>query len=99
MLTSLFIRNFRGIKEGKLDNIGEVNILLGPNNSGKSTILESIYLASSALSTYDILGRDRGEYLSKRRVSRSYIFVDSFWYRYKTDVPITFFLEINKKMI
>jgi len=98
MLTGLSIRNFRGIKEGKLDNIGEVNILLGPNNSGKSTILESIYLASSAVSHSDILGRNRKEYLSKRRVSRSYIFVDSLWYKYRVNTPITFILEVDKKM-
>ena len=96
MLTSLFIRNFRGIREGKIDNIGEVNILLGPNNSGKSTILESIYLASTAMSPMDMLGRNRKEYLSTRRVSRNYTFVDSFWYRYKTDEAITLFFKVDE---
>jgi len=95
MLTSLTIKNFRGIKEGKIEDISNVNILLGPNNSGKSTILESIYLASTALSGKDILGRNRKEYIIKRRVSRSYDFVDALWYKYKTDVPVTLLFKIN----
>lgn len=97
MLTSLSIKNFRGIKEGHLKKIGNVNILLGPNNSGKSTILESIYLASIGISQKDILGRDRKKYIVERRVIRKYEFVDSLWYRYKTDRPITFLFEINNK--
>ena len=40
----LEIENFRGIKYLKLDSLGDVNIFIGKNNTGKSTILESIYL-------------------------------------------------------
>ncbi|MEM2972008.1 MAG: AAA family ATPase [Candidatus Bathyarchaeia archaeon] len=39
----LTIKNFRGIKEGSL-KLGKVNILIGGNNSGKTTILESLFL-------------------------------------------------------
>jgi energy-coupling factor transporter ATP-binding protein EcfA2 len=47
MIKELFLKNFRGIKTGHLKDFSQVNILLGPNNSGKSTILESLYLVSS----------------------------------------------------
>jgi AAA15 family ATPase/GTPase len=47
MIKELFLKNFRGIKTGHLKDFSRINILLGPNNSGKSTILEALYLTSS----------------------------------------------------
>ena len=44
MITKLELTNFRGIKKGELE-LTPVTILLGANNSAKSTILESIFLA------------------------------------------------------
>lgn len=38
------IRNFRGIDNLKIDDLSRVNIFLGQNNSGKSSILEAIHL-------------------------------------------------------
>lgn len=45
MIESIKIRNFRGIKEGQIDEFRKINLLVGPNNSGKSALLEAIYLA------------------------------------------------------
>ncbi|BDC17455.1 AAA family ATPase [Acidianus sp. HS-5] len=39
------IKNFRGIKYGKLD-LDRVNVIIGANNAGKTTILDAIYLLS-----------------------------------------------------
>lgn len=47
MIKELFLMNFRGIKSGRLEDFSRFNILLGPNNSGKSTILEALYLLFS----------------------------------------------------
>ena len=44
----LSIRNFRGIKEGEID-FKDLNILIGGNNSGKTTVLESLFLAPNPL--------------------------------------------------
>jgi hypothetical protein len=44
MITNLKLTNFRGIKEGELD-LAPLTILLGGNNSAKSTILEALFLA------------------------------------------------------
>lgn len=44
MITNLKLTNFRGIKEGELD-LKPLTILLGGNNSAKSTILEALFLA------------------------------------------------------
>ena len=42
------IRDFRGIKTGSIEQFKKFNLLVGPNNSGKSAILEAIYLTSTA---------------------------------------------------
>jgi len=44
LIKSLEIENFRGIKSGNLE-LSPITILLGPNNSSKSTILEALFLA------------------------------------------------------
>ncbi|MHA1778397.1 MAG: AAA family ATPase [Candidatus Heimdallarchaeaceae archaeon] len=44
MIKSLKLKDFRGIKKGKL-NFAPITILLGPNNSGKTAILEALFLA------------------------------------------------------
>ena len=45
----LSIENFRGIRSGKIQ-FRDHTVLVGPNNSGKTTIIEALAL---------ILGRDR----------------------------------------
>jgi len=40
-LSRLEIENFRGIRSAKLD-FSETNILIGENDSGKTTLLEAI---------------------------------------------------------
>lgn len=42
----LEIERFRGIKYIKLENLGQINVILGSNNVGKSTILESVFMLS-----------------------------------------------------
>lgn len=44
MIKNLTIKGFRGIKEGRIDFL-PITILLGSNNSGKSTVLEALFLA------------------------------------------------------
>jgi hypothetical protein len=41
-LESLSIERYRGIREGRLDRLTDVNILVGRNNCGKSTVVEAI---------------------------------------------------------
>ncbi|MDP8220316.1 MAG: AAA family ATPase [Candidatus Stygibacter frigidus] len=44
MIKELYISNFRGISELMINDFKKVNLFVGNNNSGKSTILESIFL-------------------------------------------------------
>ncbi len=41
MIRSIKIQNFRGIREGGLSDLAPMTLLMGPNNSGKSTCLEA----------------------------------------------------------
>lgn len=48
MIESILIKNFRGIQTGQIDRFRKFNLLVGPNNSGKSAVLEALYLATTA---------------------------------------------------
>lgn len=50
IIKSIFLQNFRNYKEEKLDFIKDINIIYGENAQGKTNILESIYLCSTARS-------------------------------------------------
>jgi AAA15 family ATPase/GTPase len=47
MIKQLAINNFRGFSEYRIDDIGQVNLLVGTNNCGKTTVLEAIHLLKS----------------------------------------------------
>lgn len=44
MFENIEISNFRGIREGYIEGFKRVNLFLGNNNCGKSTLLEALYL-------------------------------------------------------
>ena len=46
MISSIEIRNFRGIQSGKLEDLTPLTILVGPNGCGKSTILDALILGA-----------------------------------------------------
>ncbi len=47
MINSIHIRGFRGIERGQIDEFRQFNLLVGPNNAGKSALLEALYLATT----------------------------------------------------
>lgn len=48
MFHTLEFENLRGVKHGKVEAIAPLSVFVGPNNSGKSTLLEGFHLAASA---------------------------------------------------
>src|SRR5438067_379807 len=44
MITSLVIRNFRGLKDVSLNDLRRVNLLVGGNDTGKTSVLEALIL-------------------------------------------------------
>lgn len=65
MLKSLIIENFRCFPHFKLSNLGRINLLVGKNNSGKSSILEAIQILQSADKIEALVNimKERGEYI------------------------------------
>jgi AAA15 family ATPase/GTPase len=44
MLDSLIVKNFRCLEDFSVERLGRVNLIVGKNNSGKSTVLEALRL-------------------------------------------------------
>jgi predicted ATPase len=47
VISSIEITRFRGIREGRLDDLTPLVVLVGPNGCGKSTVLDAILLGAS----------------------------------------------------
>ncbi|HRI01137.1 MAG TPA: AAA family ATPase [Saprospiraceae bacterium] len=51
MITKIRIKNFRQIKDQTID-LGQSVVIIGPNNGGKSTLLQAISLFAVAVRTW-----------------------------------------------
>ena len=78
MISDLDIEGYRGLKSLKMNGFGRINLLVGKNNSGKSSVLEALHLLgaqSNILSAIALVcgGRDEilppDESLTKRLMS------------------------------
>jgi hypothetical protein len=45
-ITAVTIRNFRAVKDLRIDGFGKFNLFVGRNNVGKTTLLEALFLVS-----------------------------------------------------
>ena len=63
MMESLHIKNFKNFKELTIEKLGKVNLIVGKNNVGKSSLLEaiSIYITNGEENWLRELLADRGE--------------------------------------
>jgi AAA15 family ATPase/GTPase len=61
LIKELAITKFRGIHNLELANLGNINLLIGDNNSGKTSVLEAIQILAAPFnpSTYVRVGRVR----------------------------------------
>ncbi|MDR0681299.1 MAG: AAA family ATPase [Dysgonamonadaceae bacterium] len=73
MLDSLLIKNYRILKELKIDTLARINLITGKNNTGKSTVLEAIaiYAGKGDLKFILQLLNNNGEYFEKEINVRS----------------------------
>jgi putative ATP-dependent endonuclease of the OLD family len=49
-LSAIYIRNFRSVKDARIEDIDNFNVLIGKNNSGKSNLLAAIHAFFQILS-------------------------------------------------
>ncbi len=64
MIKNIEIKNFRTFRQLKIEDFGQINVFIGKNNLGKSSLLEAIYLASDAV---DEINVSSFYYILKRR--------------------------------
>jgi AAA15 family ATPase/GTPase len=58
-LDSVTIDGFRGLRNLRLDNLGLINILVGPNNCGKTSVLEALSTMKIRISTSNPVAAQR----------------------------------------
>ncbi len=103
MINTLEIKNYRNIKELKLNALGNVNLITGKNNTGKSSLLEAIVLFAKNAeieSLKDILvqrGEDIKELENKNTELKKYITViSSLFFNRDTKVNSGNIIEIEE---
>ncbi len=58
MVRKISLRNFKGLDDLEVDGFGRINIFVGRNETGKSSILEALALCLSVQNAFmDSLGR------------------------------------------
>jgi AAA15 family ATPase/GTPase len=80
-LDRLSVKNFRALDDLTLEGLGRVNVFVGRNNSGKSTILDAIELLVSS-NKFDVLRKQadkHGELDDERSRDRDFTFVENFF--------------------
>ena len=87
MLTGIKISNYRGIREGRVDGFGNVNIVVGPNGSGKSSLFEAIFSGSILDDRATHHDQNREKFLSTRH-NEGVSFTKDIFFGKKTDEPI-----------
>lgn len=71
MLTSIHIQGFKGFKDTTIEPLRKVNLILGGQNVGKTSLLEAVYLGASDIGIFQLLpnvfrateGHDRDRFI------------------------------------
>ena len=84
MLNNIHIKNFRMLKDLEIPKLGRVNLIVGKNNSGKSTILEALRLyagkANQNLLREILLGHDESVNLDGDSINEN---LEGSWFSLK----------------
>lgn len=81
-IQNLHIDSFRGISNLSLDNLGDINIFVGDNNCGKTSVLEALLLLSNPSDFSNIVSVSRIRDGFKMESRFSPVFYDSFIYMF-----------------
>lgn len=89
MLEHVSIKNFKGIRSCEINDISKVNLFVGKNGCGKSSIMEAIYFTGK-----EFLGSMLRESI-RRRANRVIVSARELWYGYDINLNIENTLDFN----
>ncbi len=95
MINSLSISKFRGIEQGRVENLSQTNVFIGKNNSGKSTLFDLLCVIKAALEYRNHLGENVLASLLDRRVRRNAPNEIAFFHNYLPGSTIDFVAEFD----
>lgn len=97
MLKTLAISGFRCFKSYKLADLTTVNLIVGKNNSGKTSVLEAIHLLASGghLSAFSDITRRRGELVSSYRTPYRGVSISHLFFGHECQPGARFDLSSN----
>lgn len=97
MLKALRIENFRCFQTFELQQLGQLNLLVGTNNSGKTSILEAVQLLTSQsnLESLRELMIERGEYILSDKRGERELDIRHLFYGHEIDVGSKFSIFIG----
>ena len=90
MITDISIQNLRGIKQCEIHNLGHINLFIGKNSVGKSTVLESLLLVSSVI----FYPQNQLFVLINRKSARSW-HLRELWYQYDPNLELSISLSFD----
>ena len=86
-ISELFVTNFKGIKHLEMKDLSNINLFIGKNNSGKSTIMEALYYTGK-----EFLGANLPQCVT-RRANRGQWSARELFYNYDFSLPLELFIE------
>jgi len=92
MINEVTISNFKGIKNCEIKNISKVNLFIGKNDCGKSSIVEAICSTCK-----EFLGANL-PFSIRRRSTRDSISGRELWYGYYTDSSIEISMKFDNSV-
>jgi len=96
LIKTISISNFRAITKGEISNLSKVNVLIGKNNSGKSTVLDFLCFFRASLNPMNDFGEWTLKALLNRRVNRNYPSALEFFHNYSPENQINLGLVFEK---
>jgi len=73
MIEKIYIENFKVIKRLELDFNSDINIIVGDNETGKSTIIEAINMALTGQINRRYINTELTPYLFNKEIQKEYI--------------------------
>ncbi|MCJ7719692.1 AAA family ATPase [Candidatus Bathyarchaeota archaeon] len=93
MINRISIKNFKGIRQCEIEDLSKVNLFIGRNSCGKSTIMEATYFTGK-----EFVGQNLPMCLW-RRTDRGNLSARELWYDYDMSSDVNVELEFAESLV